>query len=505
MRTLRRLFRRLMNLAMRRGDQRLREEIDRHIALQTEENIRAGMSPVEAHRQAKLKFGAVESMKEDYRAERSFIFVDSLLQDVRFAARMLRKSPGFAAIAILTLALGIGANTTMFSGISAILLQKPLVKDPDTLCAVAPADKIGGDDLVWASAPDFLSWQAQNDVFANMAAVKSGGSFTLTGRDAPEAVSGDSVTPDYFGIIGIPPLLGRTFLSSESQAGRNHVVILSYSLWRERYDADRNIIGKHLEINSVPYTIVGVMPRRAALPLPWFPPRLWTPLVFGPGDLAPAARDNHYITMALARLKRGVTVHQAQSDMNSVAERLAVDYPATNKHWGVTALTLHEYRIRKAQIRPAMMMLFAMVGFVLLIACANIAGLLLSRGAMRAHEMAVRVAIGAGRGRLVRQLLTESLLIGFAGAAGGLVLSVCGIRLLRAAAFLNLYGVQEGAEIHLDQRTLLFTLAIAIASAILFGLVPAFQISKINPADALSEGGRAGRVALPAPLCGAFS
>jgi putative ABC transport system permease protein len=419
-------------------------------------------------------------------------FFEGILQDIRYAFRMLRKSPGFTAVAVLTLALGIGANTTIFSAISAILLRKPPVKNPDSLCAVASADKVAGNDLVWASAPDFKSWQAQNDVFENMAAIESGRSFTLTGKNGAQAVDGDRVTPDYFQIIGIPPVLGRTFLPSESQAGNDRVVILSNSLWRERYNSDPNILGKRLEIDRVPYTIVGVMPRGAALALPSFPPRLWTPLVFAPSDLTPSARDNHYLNMIVARLKPGVTLKRAQSEMDSVAERLAREYPGTNKHWGVVVLTLQEYLIRVKQVRPAMMMLLTVVGLVLLIACANIAGLLLARGSVRAHEMAVRAAIGAGKMRLIRQLLTESLLVGLTGGIAGLISSIWGIHLLRVGFNFNVYGAQLARSIRLDQRTLLFTVAISILSAIVFGLAPAFRSSNINPGDALNEGSRTG-------------
>ena len=474
------------------ADRELDSELRFHIEKQIAANIASGMTPVEARRQAFIEFGGVEELKEECRDMRKINWLQDFAQDVRFGLRMLRKSPGFTTVAVLTLALGIGANTTIFSAVSATLLRKPPIKDPDRLCAVASADEVAGNDLVWASAPDFLSWKNQNDAFENMAAIESGRSFTLTDKGSPQAVNGDRITPDYFKIVGIAPLLGRAFLPSEAQAGSNHVAILSNSLWRERYNSDLSIIGKRLEIDRVPFTIVGVMPRGAALPLPWLPPRLWTPLVFSPSDLTPSARENHYLNMVVARLKPSVTLSQAQAEMDSVADRLAATYPDTNKHWGITVLTVQEYLIREAQVRPAMMMLLVVVGFVLLIACANVAGLLLARGAMRGHEMAVRTAIGAGRARLIRQLLTESLLIGLAGGAAGLISSFWGIHLLRAGLAFNFYGPQDARGLHLDQRTLLFTLAISVLSTILFGLAPAFRASKINPADALSEGGRTG-------------
>jgi putative ABC transport system permease protein len=417
-----------------------------------------------------------------------------LWQDLRYGLRTLANNSGFATVAIITLALGIGANTTIFSAVSAILLRNPPVQDPNSLCVVSSKYRPDESHLVRASAPDFKSWQRRNRVFAEMAAVLTGRPFTLIGKGDPASVDGDEVTPEYFKIIGVSPSLGRTFLPSEGEAGNDDVVILSDALWRERYGSDPHILGKLTTINGVPYTIVGVMPPRAAkLPTPWNPPRLWTPLVFNATDLTPSARANHYIDIVLARLKPRVTVQKAQAEMNAIAHQLAEAYPRTDKDWETTVLTLQKYVARTLDLTKALMVMMIAVGFVLTLACANLAGLLLARGAARSHELAVRSAVGASRARLLRQMLAESLLVGAAGGGAGLLMSVWGLELLRAGFRVNGPGAGVlAAGFRLDRLTLLFTLTVTLLTTIAFGLLPAVRASKANPRDALTEGGRTG-------------
>lgn len=450
------------------------------------------VSAEEARYAARRAFGNPTLIKEHTREAWGWAPFERFWQDVRFGLRQLVRNPGFTTVAVMALALGVAVNTSIFSAVSAFLLRKPPVKDPDTLCTVSSKNLLKGFDLVGVSAPDFESWQSQNDVFQKMAAVESGRSFTLTGKTEPESVRGDRVTPDYFAVIGIVPAIGRTFLPDEVRAGSDHVVILSSALWKERYDSDPSTIGKSLEIDGEPYGIVGVMPPLAGITAR-SRPQLWTPLVFGVEDLVPSARSNHFIDFVLGRLRAAVTLKQAQAEMDSIARRLAQNYP-TNKDWGITVLTLQEYNSRSLDVRNAMMLLMTAVGLVLLIACTNVAGLLLTRGACRAHEFGVRSALGASRGRILRQMLTESLLIGVAGGGAGLLFSFWGVRLLRAGFDFNEIGKQMGAELRIDQPTLLFTLAITLLTTIVFGLVPAIRSSNASPSGALSQTGRIGSI-----------
>jgi putative ABC transport system permease protein len=266
-------------------------------------------------------------------------------------------------------------------------------------------------------------------------------------------------------------------------------VILSASLWHEHFAGDPHALGQDLEIDREPYRIVGMMPPFAGVS-PESDPQLWTPLVFSPEDLSPAARANHYINLVLGRLKPGHTVQQAQAEMDSIAKQLAQHYPTTNKNWGVTVLSLQEYNVRSEDVRNAMLLLMSAVGLVLLIACANVAGLLLARGACRSHELAVRSAIGARRRRILLQMLTESLLIGVTSCVAGLLISLCGIRLLRAGFDFNQYGERIAGGLRIDAPTLLFMLAMTLLTTVLFGLLPAIRSSKAPPTGTLSQTGR---------------
>jgi putative ABC transport system permease protein len=486
MRWYQRFFRR--KLAEKRLDAELRFHLEQRIA----DLVAAGMAPEEALRQARIEFGTLDQVKEECRDVGASHLVETVIQDIRYGLRQLRRNPGFTVVAVLTLALGIGANTTIFSAVSTILLRKPPVKDPDRLCVLSSDNASSGLSLMRASAPDFKSWQKQNDVFEGMATAETGRPFTLTGKGDPESLEGARVTPGFFKVLGVAPVRGRAFLPSEGEAGDNRVVILSHELWVDRFASGPNVIGESAQIDGEAYTIVGVMPAKAVVRMPFHPPQLWTPLVFSPQDLSPSARANHYLNITLGRLKNGVDVAQAQADMSSIASRLAHAYPQTDKNAGVKVLTVQEYFIRIAGIRPVLVVLLAAVGLLLLTACANIAGLLMARGVARSHELAVRAAVGAGRLRLIRQMLIESLLVALAGGCSGILLSVWGIDLLRAGFSFSDYGRRQAQFFHLDHWTLLFTAAVCLFTTLVFGLAPAIHASRVSPGDALSEGGRTG-------------
>jgi len=397
---------------------------------------------------------------------------------MRYAIRTLRRSPGFTIVALLTLALGIGANTAIFSFVNGVLLKPLPYRDPHSIAMVW--EKPPGGNRNGISTLNFLDWKNQNTVFEHMAAWR-GDSVTLTGSGRPEELPGVRVSAPYFDIFGVPAALGRTFAADEDQLGKSQVVILSHRLWENRFGADRSIVGRTLTLNGEPCTVIGVMPANSPFDRSWA--QLWMPLAFQPRDMT---RDYHWM-ISFARLKPGVTFEKAQAEMSAIGARIAEAYPGSNKGWGVTVQRFED-TVVDGQLRRALLVLLAAVGAILLIGCANLANLTLARGAAREREIAVRASLGAGSWRLIRQLLTENLLIAGAGGALGLALGYAMIRgLIRLAPP---FSLPSEADVSIDPAILLFTLAVSLVTALLFGLAPAIHAARVDPASSMKEGGR---------------
>ncbi len=419
----------------------------------------------------------------------------ALHQDIRYALRMLAKNPGFTVVAVVTLALGIGANTAIFSVVSGVLLRKPPVRDPDRVLLVLSTNRAKG----WGdspehpvSVPDFLDWRDENRAFEEMAAVDPWKDFNLTGQGEPQRVAGMRVSANYFHLLGVNAALGRTFAAGEDQEGHDRVAILSFGLWQAHFGSDPSVVGKAVRFNGKAYTVVGVMP--ASFKIMNFPSQVWTPLAFDSKLLGPAGRKSRSF-YAFGRLKPEATVEQAQAEIATIARHLEQTDPESDKGWDAAIISLQEFQIQDLYVRPALMLLMGTVGFVLLIACANIAGLLIARGAARQHEIAVRAALGAGRWRLVRQLISESVLVALAGAGLGLLLASWGISLLHVA--LNYNEWVKTMEFGIDEPVLIFTLALSLLTVLFFGLAPALQVSKPDLHATLKEGGRSGTAGGP--------
>ncbi len=415
--------------------------------------------------------------------------MDTLLKDIRFALRTLRKSPGFTVVAIVTLALGIGSNTAMFSVVTAVLLRPLPFPEPDRIMAVASLTESGRGTS--ESYPDFFDYRQRNRTFENMAAYHSSDE-TLTGVGEPMHVEANVVTTGFFEALGIQPQLGRTFRFEEEKPG-NHVVILSDGMWRNLFHADPNILGKSVNLGGRPYTIIGVMPSGFQFPISSKPRDIWVNMardaeVDTPGDHpATIQRGAHFIRVT-GRLKPGVSREQAVADISSIVNSLKIEHPDSNFHRH-NASVRPQLEALIGDNRQALLILLAAVGFVLLIACVNIANLLLARGTGRNREIAIRTALGASRARVVRQLVTESLLLSLVGAAVGVVAASWGVSTLVKFYPQNLPRL---SEVNIDIRVLAFSLVVAIFSAVLFGLFPALQVTKVNIEESLREGGRAG-------------
>ena len=403
--------------------------------------------------------------------------MQTLWQDLRYGARMLLKKPGFTLIAVVTLALGIGANTAIFSVVNAVLLSPLPYTEPERLVWIWGNFR-GGTNTASVSQPDFLDYREQNRSFEHLGAFSSENAFVnLTGGGEPERLRASVVTANYFDIFGVKPALGRSFIAEEEQLGRHLVVVLSYGMWQRRFGGDPSIIGKTIMLNDRSLNVLGVMPAG------FQPPQaaeLWAPMPLR----ALANNRNSHSIRPIGRLKPGVTIGQAQADMDAVARRLEEKYPDTNAGWNWRLVPLQERMV--GNIGQSLWTLFGAVGFVLLIACANVANLSLSRAASRSREIAVRAAIGASRRRVARQLLTESLLLSLFGGALGILVGMWGLEFL---LWISAGNIPPWARVGIDARVLVFTSLSTLLTGLLFGLAPALQSSKPNLIETLKEGG----------------
>ncbi|MFL6519530.1 MAG: ADOP family duplicated permease [Chthoniobacterales bacterium] len=411
---------------------------------------------------------------------KTHMFAD-LSQDVRYGARMLFKNPGFTAIAVLALALGIGANTAIFSVVNTILLRPLPYKNPSQLVVIWENATHLGFPKNTPSPANFLDWQKQNTVFDAMSAFAEK-SFNLTGVGEPERLDGRRVSANLFDLLGVKPIVGRNFVAEEDKPGTK-VALLNESLWKRRFGGDPGVIGRALELNGESYTVVGVLPNSVRLPAygNWRD-QVWVPLAFSSEEAN--NRGDHFLQV-IGRMKPGVTLEKAKAEMETIAARLAQEYPKYNVRIGAVVNPLHEEIV--GNMKPALLILLGAVAFVLLIACANVANLLLARAAVRHKEIALRLALGADRARLTKQLLVESVMLSLLGGVVGLLFAYAGLRLL--GSFMPA-DVANADTISIDAKVLVFTLIVAVVTGIIFGLAPASQASHFNLNDTLKEGGR---------------
>jgi predicted permease len=464
------------------------DDVREHIAAETQDNIDRGMTPADARLAAVRKFGNVTQIKEDTRGVWTTLWLEQLLQDIRCGLRMLRKSPGFAAVAVLTLALGIGANTAIFSVVNSVVLQplpyahaNRLVVVSETSSRTLPGSAIESSE----NYLNFLDWQRDAKSFSAMAAYQYN-QMTLTGHGSPTVIQGAITSAGLFTALGTAPLLGRTLQAQDDVKGAAHVVVIGEALWRDQLGADPDVVGKSLLLDGEAFTVVGVMPKDFRYPDQTPPSELWIPVMQSQA-YAPflVSRGPHFLSL-IARLKPGVTEAQAESELNSLYKGMVKQYSVKLDPSEV----LHVSNLKRLVVgdtQTVLLILLGAVGLVVLIACANIANLLLARATGRAKEIGVRVALGAGRGRIFRQLLTESVLLGICAGAAGLLLAYGGVAAIKSLASDQLPHL---STIGVDGWVLAFTFALSILAGILFGLAPAWQSSEVDINEVLRESGR---------------
>jgi putative ABC transport system permease protein len=460
-----------------RRDREIADELASHVQLHVDDNIRAGMTPDAARRHALLRLGGVEATKERYRDQRGLPLLDSLRQDVVYAVRVLRKNPGFTCTAVLTLALGVGANTAIFSVVNAVLLRPLPFPAEDRLVMIYATNTKSGDTTDVASYPDYQDWSRAGS-FESLGAL-AGGSVTVAGSSTAEYVFGARVTSTLFETLGVQPVIGRGFTASEQVAGAPHVVVLSDGYWRREFGGASSAVGQTLRINETPYTIVGVMPPAFRLSL-GVPEQLYVPLTID-------ASRNHGFLRVVGRLRPGTSLTRAQAEMTLLTGQIAKAYPKTNQYVGANVMPLVD--ALAANVRTGLLILVGVVALVLLIACTNVASLMLARGAARQRELAVRAALGAGKGRIARQLLTESLLLALVGGSGGLLIGSWTARGLVAMLSAS-FPVPRIDATHTDAWVLGFTAIVSLATGAIFGVVPALSSASPDLTDAMREASR---------------